>query len=348
MQFRTVDKSAILAAPRVATAVSVVIPVLNEERYLRQSVERVLAQEYDGEVEVVLALGPSSDATHRIALELAAEDPRIVLVDNPAGRTPHALNLAIGASSHPYLIRVDAHGLLPDGYLRDVVRLLDTTGAANVGGMMRVEGDTHFGRAVAAAMSSPLGIGGSKFHVGGEPGPARTVYLGSFRRDVLLELGGFDEHFHRAQDWELNYRIREAGHTVWFTPELAVTYRPRRDFKALRKQFFGSGQWRRQIVAAHPQTASMRYLAAPIVTAAVALGVLLGILGLVLGGLTGTVLLAGFLAPLGYAAGVVAASIPMGRSLPWQSRLLLPFVVVTMHLAWGAGFLRSIPRHQRR
>jgi len=352
MQVRTVAQSAILAAPRagsrVATAVSVVIPVLNEERYLRQSVERVLRQEYDGEVEVVLALGPSSDATSRIAAELAAEDPRIVLVQNPAGRTPHALNLAIAASNHPYLIRVDAHGLLPEGYIRDIVELLDTTGAANVGGMMRVEGDTHFGRAVAAAMSSPLGIGGSKFHVGGEPGPARTVYLGAFRRDVLTALGGFDEHFHRAQDWELNYRIREAGHTVWFTPHLAVTYRPRRDFKALRKQFYGSGQWRRQIVAAHPKTASLRYLAAPIVTAAVALGVLLGVLGLVVGGVAGTVLAAGFLAPLGYVVGVLAATLPMGRGLPWQSRFLLPLVVITMHLSWGAGFLRSIPRAQRR
>ena len=125
-------------------------------------------------------------------------------------------------------------------------------------------------------MSSPLGIGGSKFHVGGEPGPARTVYLGAFRRDVLVELGGFDEHYRRAQDWELNYRIRKAGHTVWFTPALAVTYRPRRDFNALRRQFFGSGQWRRQIVDAHPDTASFRYLAAPAVTAIVALGRLLG------------------------------------------------------------------------
>ena len=245
------------------------MPVLNEERYLAESVRRVLAQEYDGEVEIVLAVGPSKDRTAAIAAELAASDPRIVLVDNPVGRTPHALNAAIAATRHPYVVRVDAHGFLPEGYLRDVAALLDATGAANVGGMMRVEGETSFGKAVAVAMSSPLGIGGSKFHVGGEPGPARTVYLGAFRRDVLVELGGFDEHFLRAQDWELNFRIRQAGHTVWFTPHLAVTYRPRRDFRALRRQFFGSGQWRRQIVDAHPETASVRYLAAPVVTGAI-------------------------------------------------------------------------------
>lgn len=335
---------------RVATPVSVVMPVLDEERYLAQAVRHVLDQEYDGELEVVLAVGPSRDRTAKIAQRLADADPRIVLVDNPVGRTPNALNAAIAASRHPYVVRVDAHGLLPAGYLRDVVHLLDTTGAANVGGMMRVEGDTDFGRAVAAAMSSPLGIGGSKFHVGGQPGPARTVYLGAFRRDVLAELGGFDEHYRRAQDWELNLRIRQAGHTVWFTPDLAVTYRPRRTVRALRRQFFTTGQWRRQIVDAHPETASFRYLAAPIVTALVGLGVVLG-----LGGLVGLALgiplawlgIAGFLSPLGYAAGVLAASVKIGRGLGRRSRLLLPLVVMTMHLSWGAGFLRSIPRSQR-
>lgn len=329
---------------RTATPVSIVMPVLNEERHLAAAVRAVLDQEYAGDLELVLAIGPSSDRTLRIARRLAAHDGRLRIVENPMGRTPHALNLAIRNSSHPYVIRVDAHGVLPPHYVRDVVHLLDTTGAANVGGMMVVEGENPFGHAVARAMSSRLGIGGSKFHVGGEPGPARTVYLGAFRREVLDRLGGFDEHFHRAQDWELNYRIRRAGETIWFSPHLQVTYRPRRSLKALARQFRGSGQWRRQIVDEHPETASLRYLAAPVVTAAIAVGVLLGLVGLV----TTPWLYAGWLAPLGYLAGVLAAAVPMGRGLAVRSRLWLPIVIVTMHLSWGYGFLRSIPRHQRR
>jgi len=329
---------------RLATPVSVVMPVLNEERHLAAAVQAVLEQEYDGDLELVLAIGPSTDRTDRIARRLASRDGRVRIVENPIGRTPHALNRAIRASSHPYVIRVDAHGVLPPGYVRDVVHLLETTGAANVGGMMVVEGENPFGHAVARAMSSPLGIGGSKFHVGGEPGPARTVYLGAFRREVLDRLGGFDEHFHRAQDWELNYRIRQAGETVWFTPHLRVTYRPRRNLKALARQFKGSGQWRRQIVEEHPETASLRYLAAPMVTAAIVLGTVLGLLGPAIT----PWLYAGFLAPAGYLAGVLAASLPMGRGLGWRSRLWLPVVIATMHLSWGYGFLRSISRSQRR
>ncbi|MBZ5735505.1 glycosyltransferase family 2 protein [Nocardioides sp. TRM66260-LWL] len=335
---------------RPAPPVSVVMPVLNEERYLAQSVQRVLDQAYDGPMEVVLAVGPSRDRTAEIAAGLAADDPRIRVVDNPTGRTPHALNAAIGASSHAYVVRVDAHGLLPDGYVRDVVALLETTGAANVGGLMHVEGETDFGHAVAVAMSSPYGIGGAKFHVGGQAGPADTVYLGAFRRDVLTALGGYDEQFTRAQDWELNYRIRKAGHTIWFSPDLAVTYRPRRDLRALATQFHGSGRWRRQIIAAYPDTASFRYLAAPVVTLAIGVGVLLGLVGL-LGAALGAGplgwLTLGLAVPLVYALGVVAVSLREGRGLSGRARLWLPVVIVTMHLAWGSGFLRSVPRAQR-
>ncbi|WP_052336514.1 glycosyltransferase family 2 protein [Nocardioides alkalitolerans] len=331
-------------AARALPPVSVVMPVLEEEPYLEESVERVLAQEYDGEVEVVLAVGPSKDRTEAIAQRIAAGEPRVRVVPNPTGFTPHALNAALAASSHPYVVRVDAHGFLPAGYLRRVVELLETTGAANVGGRMQVEGEDDFGRAVAVAMSSRLGIGGSKFHVGGEPGPAQTVYLGAFRREVVERLGGFDEHYRRAQDWELNYRIRAAGETIWFDPDLAVTYRPRRTLKALVKQFHGSGRWRRQVVDHHPDTASVRYLAPPVVTALVAGGLTAGVVGRATGLRT---LEAGWLLPAGYVAAVAAASLPEGRDLSPRARAWLPVVVAAMHLSWGSGFLRNVAPEER-
>src|SRR5690606_35295431 len=212
-------------------AVSVIMPILNEERYLADAVARVLEQDYPGELELVLALGPSSDRTDEIARQIAAGDSRVRLVDNPAGRTPNALNVAIKASRHGIVVRVDGHGLLSDGYIRRAVGVLEETGAANVGGIMHADGETDFEHAVARAMTSPFGIGGAAFHVGGDEGPADTVYLGTFRREVLDRLGGYDEHFVRAQDWELNYRIRKAGETVWFTPDLRVTYRPRSNLR---------------------------------------------------------------------------------------------------------------------
>lgn len=324
--------------------VSVVMPVLQEELYLADSVARVLAQGYAGPIELVLAVGPSTDRTEEIAAELAAADQRVRVVPNPSGTTPDALNAALAATSHAYVVRVDAHGFLPDGYLDHVVGLLIETGAANVGGRMEVEGEDDFGRAVAVAMSSRLGIGGSRFHVGGEPGPAETVYLGAFRRDVLERLGGYDPAYRRAQDWELNHRIRAAGETVWFDPSIAVTYRPRRTLAALARQFHNSGRWRRRVVQHYPNTASPRYLAPPVVAGVVAAGTLAGVLGLLTGSRR---LTAGWLLPVGYAGAVTAASLPEGSDLPPRARAWLPIVVMTMHLSWGAGFLRNVEADER-
>src|SRR5918912_1879525 len=207
-------------------AVSVVVPVLNEERHLRAAVTNVLAQDYPGPLEVLLAIGPSHDRTPQVAARLAAADHRVHLVDNPTGRTPAGLNAAIKGSTGDVVVRVDAHSELSPGYVRRAVELLQRTDADNVGGLMLAQGRTPFERAVAGAMSSRLGIGGARFHGGGEEVEEQTVYLGVFRRATLERLGGFDEHFHRAQDWELNHRIRTAPGKIWFPYALWGTSRP--------------------------------------------------------------------------------------------------------------------------
>jgi hypothetical protein len=334
---REAELSDLLALPedRKWPSVSVIMPVLNEAKSLAESVAEILAQEYRGDVELVLALGPSKDGTDHIAQELAASDPRIRLVRNPTGKTPAGLNLAVHASSHDVVARVDGHGLLLPGYLERAVLLLETTGAANVGGLMLAVGVTGFEQAVARAYSSPVGLGGGSFHLGGVEGPAESVYLGVFRRDVLERLGGFDEHFHRAQDWELNHRIRQAGELVWFSPELGVTYRPRSSWPELVRQFYATGRWRREVIRQYPDTASPRYLAPPTVTCAIMVGVAAGVVGS-LGGLP--LLAWGWLAPVAYTGGVLAASVLEGRDMSWPARAWLPAVLATIHLSWGAGF----------
>lgn len=318
--------------------VSVVMPVLNEERHLRDAVRQVLAQDYPGELELVVALGPSTDRTDEIAKEIAEADSRVRLISNPAGVTPAGLNAAIAESRHGIVVRVDGHGILSDGYIRRAVEVLGETGADNVGGVMAARGETPFEEAVACAYTSPLGLGGARFHVGGGAGPADSVYLGVFRREVLERLGGFDEKFVRAQDWELNYRIRQAGGVVWFCPDLHVTYRPRSGMLPLARQFFRTGQWRRVVGRKHPGTFNVRYLAPPTALAGCVIGLAVGAAGL-LGGVPW--LAAGFAIPAVYLAGVVAGSVVYGKELRPKARAWLPVVVATMHMTWGAGFLLS-------
>nr|WP_277349096.1 glycosyltransferase family 2 protein [Streptomyces sp. HNM0575] len=311
--------------------VSVIMPVLNEERHLRSSVKHILQQEYDGELEVVIALGPSGDRTDEIAAELVAEDPRVHTVPNPSGRTPAALNAAIKASRHPVVVRVDGHGMLSPGYIATAVRLLSETGAANVGGIMHAEGEKDWERAVAAAMTSKIGVGNAAFHTGGTAGEAETVYLGVFRRDVLEQQGGYNEEFIRAQDWELNFRIRGAGGLVWFSPELKVEYRPRPSVGALAKQYRNYGRWRHVVARYHAGSINLRYLAPPTALCAIALGTALGLAGFPLG----------FVVPGGYLAAVVLGSLPAGKGLPVKSRAWIPVALATMHMSWGWGFLTS-------
>lgn len=317
--------------------VSVFMTVRNEERDLADCVERILDQDYAGELEVVVAVGPSEDRTREIADVLAAEHPTVTVVDNPTGLTPHGLNAAIAAARHDFLVRADGHALFPSHYLTAVVTALMETGAANVGGCMAPRGKTPFGRAVARTMSSRFGIGGAAFHTGGAPGPQLTVYLGAFRRSALEKVGGYDEHFVRAQDWELNHRLREAGETIWFLPDLAVTYHPRETWKAFATQQYRTGGWRKRVIRRHPETASVRYLAPPTVVVASVLGLVAGVLGL----FTTPWLLLGLLAPLAYLVGVTAASLWEGRDLDAAARVRLPVAMVTMHFAWGLGFLLS-------
>ena len=310
-------------------SISVILPVLNEESHLEGAVTSILSQKYLGTIEVILALGPSRDRTHEIALRLTQKDSRVVIVENPSGRTAAGLNLALRASKSPVVVRVDGHAQIPDNYLALVVEILNKTGAVNVGGVMAAVGTNTFERAVAGAMRSPLGVGASRFHTGGVAGEVDTVYLGAFRREALVAIGGFDERFTRAQDWELNFRLRENGGIVYFDPRLHVTYRPRSSAKALAKQYFEYGRWRRVVSRRHSGTINLRYLAPPIALAGVTFSIALGLL----------------ISPIFYLPTMIYISFLMVASLRIASSLteflLLLIVIPTMHFSWGAGFITS-------
>lgn len=281
---------------------------------------------------MILALGPSNDGTDLIAQDLASRDPRVKTIPNPSGRTASALNGAIAASSSDFLVRLDGHSEIDPDYIRTAIETLISTGAVNVGGIMAAEGISQFQKAVARAMRSVLGVGNSRFHTGGLAGESDTVYLGVFKKSALVAIGGFDERFTRAQDWELNYRLRANGGKVWFEPKLHVTYRPRKSLRLLARQYFEYGRWRRAVSRRHIGTVNYRYLAPPTAVA-------INLLSLTLA-LTMTPLFA--LPLIGYLALISIGSMLIGKS--WSERVRLPLVIFTMHMSWGMGFLTSPKR----
>lgn len=325
-------------------AVSYVMPVLNEAPYLEAAVQAILEQDYPGDQEIILAVAPSSDGSERIAAELTGVHPQVRVVANPGRDISKGLNLAIRASRNPIIIRVDAHSELSCGYSRRGVQTLLRTGAANVGGLMRARGRSLFQHAVAQAYNSPLALGGGQYHTGTVAGPCESAYLGIFRREVLIEVGLFDESIRRGEDWELNYRIRRAGHTVWFDPELHVTYWPRETPRQLARQFYSTGAWRGSLVRSGRRT-PLRFFAPPALVAALALSAIHGCTGWLMPRRARRITAAVWTVPLAYLLFLSAARRSRGARGTSPNHFVL--AVAVMHLSWGLGFWNGLVRGAR-
>ncbi|CAN5268115.1 glycosyltransferase family 2 protein [soil metagenome] len=335
-----------MATTRPPLGVTYVIPVFNEVAYIEDAVNTVLGQDYEGEKELVLALGPSTDGTTELVERLAAAEPRIRLVPNPGMDIPVGLNLAIRAGSHPIVVRVDAHSELEPDYTRRAIATLERTGAANLGGVMLARGKTPFQSAVARAYNSPIGLGGGSYHGRTEAGPAESAYLGVFRREILEAVGLYDESVRRGEDWELNLRIRQAGHTVWFDPTLEVTYWPRESWSKLARQFCATGIWRGELVRRYRGRNPWRFFVPPALVVVLALAVVLAVLQLtgLVRGWPSLVLSLIYLGPIAYAALVLLLSFSKAGGPAFKDRWRFLFVLPTMHLSWGAGFLLGLVR----
>ena len=324
------------AAPR-APDVSVIIPARNAGATLPAALDSVLSQEYPGPVEVIVADGSDAGA---MAEAVRRRYPAVRVVPNPDRTTPAGLNRALAEASGRYVVRCDAHSALPPGYLRRAVGTLERTGAANVGGRQQPAGASFFERAAALAMTMRLGAGDARYRVGGVEGPADTVFLGAFRREALEAIGGFDPELIRNQDYELNWRLRRRGETVWFDPALVVRYRPRGSLAALARQYFGYGCWKRVVIRRHPASLRLRHAAAPLLV----LG-LLASAGLALAGAPWPAAAA---LPLVYLCALLAGTAATAARRRDPAAALLPAVLAVMHLSWGIGFLTPVRPGRRR
>ncbi len=310
------------------------MPVRDGAATVAAAVAAALDQDYPGEVEVVIAVGPSGDGTAEVLAGLPA-DPRVRLVPNPSGGTAAGLNAAIAASRGTVIARCDAQSRFPHGYLRRAVEILAETGADNVGGTQAAEGTAFLSRAVAIAQTTFLGVGDARYRTGGRPGPVDTVYLGVFRRAALERVGGFDEAQVRNQDYELNWRLRESGGTVYFHPDLAVAYTPRSGLRPLWRQYWEYGTWKRVMLRKHPRSLRWRQMAPPALIAALLWSLVM---------LVTPWPWAAALVPGAYLAALLVTALFEGIRRRTATAAALPVVVPTMHLAWGLGFLAGRAR----
>jgi len=241
-------------------AVSVILPVFNEIDSIDDVIGDLLAQDYSGFLEVVVADGGSTDGTLEKLIEWRARDPRIKVVDNPQRRQALGLNLAAEGAAGSVLVRADGHSRYTRDYVSNSMQVLAEVGGA-VGGRMRPVGATNFGRAVAAAMESPLTMGPGRFHHATTRQEVDTVYLGAFNRPDFEALGGFRLFTGTSEDADFYFRWRQSGRKVFVDPSIVSTYRPRDTPGALWRQYFRYGLGKAEMLWLNGRLPSPRPLA---------------------------------------------------------------------------------------
>lgn len=312
-----------------APAVSVLVPVLDEAPYLDRALDRMLAQTVPGGVEILCVDGGSTDGSRDILERRAGADPRVRVLDNPAGRTPQALNIALRAARGAYVARMDAHTWYPDDYLERGVNRLQRGDVAWVSGPQVAEGEGPWSRRIARALQTPMGIGGAKFRTAGEETEVDSGFTGVWRRETVVAQDGWDEGWPINQDGELAARIRADGGRIVCVPEMAASYVPRDSLRKLARQYWRYGQYRVKTSVRHPTSMRRSHVLAP--------GLVLTLAAAVAPGPQRRPARVG-VAAWAAAAGVTAAR-ESARGASPADAASLPLVLATMHLSWGAGFL---------
>jgi succinoglycan biosynthesis protein ExoA len=318
-----------------AVDVSVLIPVRNEEAVLRDVAEAMRAQRFAGGIEFLFVDGRSDDGSRDILEQLAAEDRRVRVLENPARRTPQALNIALRAARGRFVVRMDAHTHYPPDYIARGVERLERGDVAWVSGPQIAVGEGRWSRRVALALSSRLGTGGASFRHGAEEEfEVDSGFTGAWRREMLERHGGWDEQWLNDQDYELAARIRADGGRIVCIPAMAADYIPRDSLARLAEQYHRGGFYRVKTSLRHPESLRRSQILPPGLVLATALAAV-GPRPLRRLARAGVAV---------YGAVVVGVSARELRSAPVADAAALPLVFATMHLAFGAGFLRGCAR----
>jgi succinoglycan biosynthesis protein ExoA len=242
--------------------VSVIVPSRNEIDFIGAFVKSLLNQDLTGiELEIVIADGMSDDGTLEELTTLAQMHTEIAVIPNPEKIVSTGLNRAIRTAQGDIIIRMDCHSSYARDYIRQCVAVLEGSGAANVGGPWIAAGESYIERAIAVAFQSPFSSGGARSHSPWYEGEVDSVYLGCWRKSVLIEAGMFDESLVRNQDDELNLRLRRRGQRIWQSPSIKSEYHVRSSLKSLFRQYSQYGFWKVRVLQKHHIPASPRHLA---------------------------------------------------------------------------------------
>ncbi|QIK68261.1 glycosyltransferase [Nocardioides sp. HDW12B] len=315
--------------------VTVVIPARNEEASLDACLRSIRSQT-EQSLQILVVDGDSDDGTADLVRRHIAEDDRVELLHNPQRTVPYSLNVALRAATAENLVRVDAHAAVPPDYVARAAELLETRRWGGVGGVKRGVGRTRAGKAIAAAMASRFGVGGSVYHYGTEPQEVDHVPFGAYPVALAREVGGWGEQFTVNQDFEFDQRIRQSGNPILFDPSLVIDWECRQHIGDLFKQYRRYGKGKVKVALTHPGSVRLRHLAAPALVASAAVGAAVLVTGAVDRKWVA-------LAAAPYPTALLAASLLTASEVEDPAaRPYLPAAFAAMHVGWGLGFWEGV------
>lgn len=320
---------------------SVLVPVLNEEAHIRETVDSMRAQRLDGAIEFLFMDGNSSDRTRAILDELAASDARLRVFDNPDRTTAYALNIGLANARGEYVARMDAHAYYPPDYVARGIERLERGDVDWVAGPAIPRGGGRWSRRVALALNAGLGTVGSRkwradaaAHDDGEVDLDTGVFAGVWRRATLEAHGGWDADWPINQDSELAARVLAGGGRIVLLPAMGAEYVPRDTLGGLAKQYWRYGRFRAKTSIRHSNSLRRSHMLAP--------GLVIALAGAVAAPRPARLAARGLLAA--YALALVAASARASEPGRRADAAALPIVFAIMHTSWGAGFIYTSVR----
>jgi len=314
-------------------SVSVIMPMLNEEKYIEQCLQSLLANNYPRELtEIIIVDGMSQDPSRDIATGYIKKYPGLKMVDNPGRTAARAMNLGIKQATGEIIVRVDTHTVYEPDYIAGCVQLLLETEAVNVGGVQNPVGTDYITKAIAIATSTPFGVGDAKFRYASQACWVDTVYLGAWWRKTLVDIGGYNENWAINEDYELNYRLRQAGGKILLSPSIKCRYYVRGSLRQLAGQYYRYGKWKVKTLVSHPGSLRWRQMAPPALVA----GIFTSLIFLLAGSALGWII------PLLYLGATVTAAVLLSSKRGWRYLPILPIVFWLLHFSWGCGFYSGI------
>lgn len=317
-------------------SVTIIVPTLNEEKYIRDAIASLVPKNGTLDYELIVLDGGSTDRTSPIVEEMAAANPRIRLETNPARLQSAAVNRGakIARPESRIIVRADSHAQYPPDFAIRLAQELQARNVASVVVPMRTRGKDFLQRGIAAAQNSRLGNGGAAHRMANRSRYVDHGHHAAFDRSIFLAVGGYDESFTHNEDAELDIRLKNSGAQIWLSSELTINYFPRSSLGSLARQYFNHGAGRARTMLKHRRPPKIRQM---LPVGALGMNVLSLASGLGLGW--------PFLLPsLAYVGACLSGGLLLAASERDPAVCTAGLAAITMHQSWAAGFIYRILR----